>query len=1034
MIQLREQHTELSVRNHGQRLYTLRGVPETLAYFIGDFYHSFPVHRDRFTRHLQIAGNRYPIIFECDGESMRVKWEPFHRCEMHTELDVAEGQVVLRPLYFLDRMARKRVKLFWDYAVDLERQVLVRMEEQNEWDVQAKLYDEWIYGLEALDDEHMFYLSRVYRYWERLMNRDESSWEQLKAAIVERRPMVLPLRRAQSMPVYIPTPHLEAIRQRLVVKVNGIVTPLSGKNKKPAPCVPRHRLAVYPVQEDSGPSVSGQSMAVIRAECWWGECYAPPFEPAFSFFSYLAQYPGLPVPLRTKKRKKVLQEACMKLLLVSKPTEVENVLRSALSGRDFQQLDTKRAAKHVLKQFFSAYWGDDVWLQFHCGQWQLLSVDKAQEAKMYLLPYEQFGSQIFEGMVRHDEMRLSLDVFYQGLPGLYDACQAEGIELFYQTKPVALPQWEFSLDAQRHGGIDWFELRPEICCDGQLMTKSEVNEVMQASGVMEKDGVAHIFSLKAQEAFRAFSSAYQQESVGPGKEKEWVRVPRLQILDWIRLRKQGVKITLPPEDEAILDRLLHLEHIQAPPLPRRLQAKLRGYQKNGYVWLAFLYQHRFGACLADDMGLGKTVQAISILGGIKEGIISSLTNQHAPHLIVLPPSLLFNWEQEIKKFYPSLRVYLYVGSNRSPKFEGFDVVLTTYGVVRRDIENLESISFNLIVFDEAQAVKNMYAETTSAVRRLQAAFKMVMTGTPLENHIGEYFSLIDLCLPGLLGDYGKIKSKVMSATKDYLDVLERRTKPFVLRRTKEQILKELPAKIETDVYLDLNERQKSLYQFTIAQIRPTIEDAYRSKSRAQARIVALAAILKLRQLSLSPRLLYQDSHESSPKITFVVKRLSELMEADHSALVFSQFTSFLDLVESALASHHIPYCRLDGSTPTEKRKVLVKNFQESKNASVFLLSLKAGGQGLNLTKASYVFHLDPWWNPAVENQASDRAHRIGQTQKVSILRILMRHSVEEKMMTLKKQKYALYKAVLEGAMSRGSGASITKEEFDFLLS
>ena len=677
-------------------------------------------------------------------------------------------------------------------------------------------------------------------------------------------------------------------------------------------------------------------MAVIRAECWWDECYAPPFEPAFSFFLYLERYRGLPVPLRTKKRKRVLRDIFVKLLTVSNPTEVESILRSNLSGRDFQRLDTKRAAKQVLKQFFSVYWDDDARLQFHCGQWKLLSVDKAQQAKMYLLPYEHFGSRIFEEMVRHDEMRLSLDVLHQGLPRLYDACQAGGIELFYQDKPVALPQWEFSLDAQRSGGIDWFELRPEIRCDGQLMTEADVHEVMQGSGVVEKDDIVHIFSVKAQESFRAFSSVYQQELVESGREKKWVRVPRLQILDWITLRKQGVKVTLSPEDEVILDRLLHLEHVEVPPLPHRLHAKLRGYQKNGYAWLAFLYQHRFGACLADDMGLGKTVQAISLLGGIKEGIIPALTNQPVPHLIVLPPSLLFNWEQEIQKFYPSLRVYLYVGVDRSPKFEGFDVVLTTYGVVRRDIENLESIPFNLIVFDEAQAVKNMYAKTTSAVRRLQAAFKMVMTGTPLENHIGEYFSLIDLCLPGLLGDYDKIKSNITSASTDFLDMLTQRTKPFVVRRTKEQILKELPAKIETDVYLDLTERQKYLYQQTIRQIRPTIEDAYCNKTKAQARIIALTAILKLRQLCLSPRLLFPDSHDSSPKITFVIERLSELMEAGHSALVFSQFTSFLDLVEAALASRHIPYCRLDGSTPTEKRKALIKKFQDGKeDISIF---------------------------------------------------------------------------------------------------
>jgi len=1033
VIHLRDQQPELSVRNHGQRLYTLRGVPETLAYFIGDFYHSFPVHRDRFAQHLQSEGNNYPIIFEYDGEQMRLKWEPFHRCETHTELNVVDGQVTLKPLYVLDRVVKNRVKLFWDYAVDLERKVLVRVEEPNEWDLQAMLYDEWMYGLEALDDEHVFALSREYRSWERLMSRTEQSFDPRKSAIFERRPMTLPLRRVQALPMHIPIPHLEATEQRLVLKVSNVVTPLPHVGDEPIRQVPRYRLVAYPIKDPAAPPDVIPSVAALRAECWWGECYAPPHEPTFSFFTYLERYRSLPAPLRTQKRKKILGEIFLTLLTTAKPSEVEGIIRNALTGSDFQRLETKRAAKHVLKQFFSAFWDSEVRLQFHQGQWQLLTVDKVKEAWMYLLPYEQFGLRVFENMVRHDEMRLPLDVLHQGLPRLYETCQAADIELFYHTKPVALPRWELSLDAQRPPGIDWFELRPEIRCDGKLMSEAAVEEVMQGRGVIEKDDVVHIFPAQTQEAFRAFSSFYQQEQAAQGKKKDWVRVPRLQILDWIALRKQGVKITLPPEDEALIDRLMNLEHIETHPLPQKLNAKLRAYQKSGYAWLAFLYQHRFGACLADDMGLGKTVQVISVFGGIKEGIIPSLTNHPIPHLVVLPPSLLFNWEQEIQKFYPSLQVKMYAGSDRSPNFEHCDVVLTTYGVVRRDIATLEAMPFHLIVFDEAQTVKNIYAETTSAVRRLQGAFKMVMTGTPLENHIGEYFSLIDLSLPGLLGDYDKIKSKIAKASEDFLEVLTRRTKPFVLRRTKEQILKELPPKTETDVYLDLTERQKALYQHTIAQIRPTIEDAYQSKTQAQARIIALTAILKLRQLCLSPKLLQADSHESSPKITFIIERLAELMEAGHSALVFSQFTSFLDLVEAALVSHHIPHLRLDGSTPTGKRRTLVKKFQEGKEASVFLLSLKAGGQGLNLTKASYVFHLDPWWNPAVENQASDRAHRIGQTQKVSILRILMRHSVEEKMMALKDQKSALYQAVLEGTTHRGTGSSITKEDFEFLL-
>ena len=446
---------------------------------------------------------------------------------------------------------------------------------------------------------------------------------------------------------------------------------------------------------------------------------------------------------------------------------------------------------------------------------------------------------------------------------------------------------------------------------------------------------------------------------------------------------------LPPEDEVLVERLLNFKQIEPIMLPKGLKATLRPYQQEGYRWLAFLYQHRLGACLADDMGLGKTIQAISLLAGIHEGIIQSSAPAQGPHLVVLPPSLLFNWEQEIDRFYPDLTVHSYLGKERQADFDHADVVLTTYGLLRRDIAVLEQISFHAILFDEAQAVKNIKAGTTGAARRLNGSFKCVMTGTPLENHVGEYYSLMDLCVPGLLGDYDSVKGKFKTPSPALLDTMMQRTKPFVLRRTKKEILKELPQKMETDIYLELTDRQKTLYQQTVASIRSTISSAYRSKTSAQARIIALTAILKLRQICLSPGLLEKDKTETSPKLVCVLDRLQELMDEGHSALVFSQFTSFLDLVEQEFKTHDIPYVRLDGSTPTATRKKYVQEFQESKRPLVFLLSLKAGGQGLNLTKASYVFHLDPWWNPAVENQASDRAHRIGQKQKVSIMRLLM---------------------------------------------
>jgi non-specific serine/threonine protein kinase len=494
-----------------------------------------------------------------------------------------------------------------------------------------------------------------------------------------------------------------------------------------------------------------------------------------------------------------------------------------------------------------------------------------------------------------------------------------------------------------------------------------------------------------------------------------------------------VTVTLPAADEALIERLLNFERIEPLPLPIALKAKVRPYQQEGYRWLAFLYQHRLGACLADDMGLGKTLQAISLFAGIQEDIIRSPEPIHAPHLVVLPPSLIFNWEHELSRFCPSLAIQCYTGKERTTAFSQADVVLTTYGLVRRDIADLEQIRFNVIVFDEAQAIKNITAQTTGAARRLKGYFKCVVTGTPLENHVGEYYSLMDLCVPGLLGEYEELKGKIKAPSPATLETIIQRTKPFVLRRTKTQVLKELPPKIETDIYLELTDRQKSLYQQTVTSIRTTIASAYRTKTSAQARIIALTAILKLRQICLSPRLLNRSSADVSPKIAFALERLHELIEEGHSALMFSQFTSFLDLVEQDFITHHIPYVRLDGSTPTAARKKLVRKFQEGSDPSIFLLSLKAGGQGLNLTKASYVFHLDPWWNPAVENQASDRAHRIGQHQKVSIMRLLMRHTIEEKMMKLKRQKLELYQAVLEGTTHRGGSGSLTQKDFDFLL-
>lgn len=754
----------------------------------------------------------------------------------------------------------------------------------------------------------------------------------------------------------------------------------------------------------------------------------------FEFFSYLQNRRSLSLPLKARKRWSVLVKTFMSLLSVEKKGEAEKIIKEALSNGDFVKRSVRQEAKAILMDAFSRINTKSSRIQYLNGKWYSIKDNMGRESLLYSVPLEIFGPDIFHGMESHNEMSVNSKDIYHKLPVLSQRLKEHGIPLFFKGKPVVTSTWDFSFDATRNKGIDWFEIRPEIKCDGKLIGDAQWAAIITQDGVLEKEDTIQVLDSNSQDILKTISSIYQENRSSLKKEKDIVHIPRLKILDWIYLRNRGVKVILSKEDEELIGRLSSFEKIEKKPLPDKLDAKLRHYQMEGYYWLAFLYEYKFGACLADDMGLGKTIQAITLLAGIKEGKVRTPEGYvNLPHLIVLPPSLLFNWENEIKRFYPAFKVHSYTGKERSTDFQDSDIILTTYGLVRRDIEKLKKERFNTIVFDEAQTVKNIYADTTGAVRQLNGHFKLTMTGTPLENHIGEYFSILDLSIPGLLGDYDDFKSHIRTETSPLIEIILRRTRPFVLRRTKDKILKELPPKTESNIYLELTDKQKALYKKTVDMVRRTIADAYDKKTVSQAQIIALTAILKLRQICVSPKLIEPMFSDSSPKIEFLIHQLTELLEEGHSALVFSQFTSFLDILEDDLKKHKIAFSRLDGSTAVGKRKHLVEGFQNDEKPAIFLLSLKAGGQGLNLTKASYVFHLDPWWNPAVENQASDRAHRIGQNNRVTIMRILMRHTVEEKMMALKDKKLALYNAVMGESMSGKKGLSISKSDFDYLL-
>ena len=997
VLENKEGASHIQVQRDGRPVFYGYGphLPKELAPISYWYTLSKPATSAAFVDYLDHHAGRHPILVQApDGERIEVRWEPALKCRKQTQLNLTANGVWVKAVCLTEQKPLQRFEIFGDLVADLEEGQLGLIEEGRGWSLYQQL--------------HRIHLQTWY---------SERMEEPIEGGPLGAGSFLLSLDRFRDIEISLP-------RLSNPEKPGLLSLHVAGQSVEAQPGQVRPRLTIDTMTDAGSPRlIAGLALGDLGEILPHG---------VFDFFITLESR-ELPGALRGQARRTTLCDTFFRLPAARDSNEGQKLIREALAASDIMRFQFRKIAIDFLKRYLQRLLVASDRLVAAGGQWFQVPDDKRKQALLYQIPYSLFGQQVFKSMKFHSVMSLPAVPKGAQLQLLFSDLQKHDIDLYINEKPVVATRWEFSIDATRASGIDWFEIRPEIQCNGVPLSEEEWLEALGNSGVREGDDVFEMLDSESREILASVTEILKARARSKAK-REIVEIQRLQILDWIALRKHGVKVKLAAADEAVVERLLHFEKIDPSPLPERLHARLRPYQKEGFYWLAFLYQHRLGACLADDMGLGKTIQAITLLGAVHEGLLAPAAGQLlGPHLVVLPPSLLFNWESELKRFYPELRIGFYSGKERSTEFQSYDVVLTTYGLVRKDIEKLKEQYFHVIVFDEAQAVKNIFADTTGATRQLRGYFKLALTGTPLENHLGEYYSILDLCLPGLMGDYDQFKAFIKMETSPMMDLLVRRSRPFVLRRTKDAILKELPPKTESDVYLELTEKQKSLYQHTVAQVRSSIENAYRSKTQAQAQIIALTAIMKLRQLCVSPRLLDRASKDPSPKLDFLIGKLKELREEGHSALVFSQFTSFLDLLEEELESSELAFSRLDGSTAVKKRKHLVEGFQKGEAPPIFLLSLKAGGQGLNLTRASYVFHLDPWWNPAVENQASDRAHRIGQIQKVSITRVLMRHTIEEKMMELKKRKLALYKAVLEDATRGGKGFSISKSDFEFLL-
>lgn len=470
--------------------------------------------------------------------------------------------------------------------------------------------------------------------------------------------------------------------------------------------------------------------------------------------------------------------------------------------------------------------------------------------------------------------------------------------------------------------------------------------------------------------------------------------------------------------------------------PRGLRAELRPYQQEGLNWLQFLREFGFGGVLADDMGLGKTVQTLAHLLAEKEA--GRLTR---PALIVAPTSLMANWRREAERFAPALRTLTLHGAGRHGDFgriDAHDVVFTTYPLLPRDAEMLRSREFHYVVLDEAQVIKNPKAKATEIARQLKAAHRLCLTGTPMENHLGELWSLFHFLMPGFLGDEREFRRLYRTPIEKHGDAgrrasLARRVKPFLLRRTKEQVAAELPPKTEIVRTVELESAQRDLYESIRLAMHDKVREEIAKKGLARSQIVILDALLKLRQVCCDPRLLKLDSAKKvkqSAKLELLLEMLPELIEEGRRVLLFSQFTSMLALVEAELKKLHVPYVLLTGDT--RDRATPIDRFQAGE-VPLFLISLKAGGTGLNLTAADTVIHYDPWWNPAVERQATDRAHRIGQDKNVFVYKLITQGTVEEKIAALQARKQALADG-LYGERGADAGPAFTADDLEALFS
>ncbi len=582
-------------------------------------------------------------------------------------------------------------------------------------------------------------------------------------------------------------------------------------------------------------------------------------------------------------------------------------------------------------------------------------------------------------------------------------------------------------------GIDWFDLGVEAIYGENSVLFPKLLRAMKSAKwyVVLGDGTFGVVPEVWLEEYRFL--------IATGRLKDGrLRFPKCQVGLLDRLVATAEDVTTDAAFDEVRSALRDSEGLRPEDPEGDFRGQLRPYQKIGLSWLRFLGRAGLGGCLADDMGLGKTIQVLALLEGRRnhnatpQAAPANGSSARQPSLVVAPPSLVFNWIAEAQRFTPLLRVLDHTGSNRVKKkthLESYDLVVTTYGTMVRDIELLKKCRFGYAILDEAQAIKNPTTTFARAARVLGASHRLALTGTPIENHLGELWSLFEFLEPGLLGTASGWKKFVATEKQnsESLQLLSRALRPVILRRTKKEVADDLPDQVEQIIYCELEPDHRREYEklrcYYLAKIRESTEIG--------GTIEVLKALLRLRQAACHPGLLDKSRvAESSSKVKVLLEQLEEILEEGNKGLVFSQFTALLGIVRRELDARGISYSYLDGST--RRRAEQVERFQRDPGVQLFLISLKAGGLGLNLTAAGYAFLLDPWWNPAVEAQAIARAHRIGQTRKIIAYRLITRGTIEERILELQGKKRRLAEEILGG--ERSLLRALKREDLELLLS